>query len=212
MEASSRSTQKSFTTYDAGTCSRPVRVWSLLEAPTQVTLFWNYVVPAANYGVRYRVIGTTAWTNILTIEPYIALTIQPGTTYQWQVRANCGGSSSAYSTTGTFTTPVLNAAMPMAVRQGGEEENGNEWLSDNEDAPSILLFPNPATDNLQVQLSNIEGTGNWSIHDVAGRLVKTIGRPTGDTVVIEIADLAPGVYFLGVPTQKGPESLRFVKM
>lgn len=109
-------------TWTPGT-QAPVRTFSAVTAITTNTATMNFTAPsgAANYNVRYRILGACNWTSA-TGNPYtgtaITLTgLTPGATYQVQVQAvngtassiwshipNAAGSGNGYSTSGTFTT------------------------------------------------------------------------------------------------------------
>ena len=70
------------------------------------TVSWT-AVPAATYDVRYRVSGTSSWTTITSGTTSIDLTgLTQLTSYEVQVRSKCdNGTTSAYSSSTTFTTP-----------------------------------------------------------------------------------------------------------
>jgi len=109
-------------TWTPGT-QAPVRTFSAVTAITTNTATMNFTAPsgAANYNVRYRILGACNWTSA-TGNPYtgtaITLTgLTPGATYQVQVQAvngtassiwshipNAAGTGNGYTTSGTFTT------------------------------------------------------------------------------------------------------------
>ncbi len=71
------------------------------------TVSWT-AVPAATYDVRYRVAGTSSWTNVADVAG--ATTNLTGltqlTAYEVQVRSKCtDGTTSSYSNTVNFSTP-----------------------------------------------------------------------------------------------------------
>ena len=68
------------------------------------TLDWN-AVAGATYDVRYRVTGTSTWTNTTAGGNTLNLTgLTAETQYESQVRSNCTGNTSAYSASVNFTT------------------------------------------------------------------------------------------------------------
>ncbi|MEO6131720.1 MAG: fibronectin type III domain-containing protein, partial [Saprospiraceae bacterium] len=99
-----------FTTFTTPGYSCGTPTWPITTNVTQTsaTFSWDPVSGAVNYTVQTRLLngtwydtpgspysGTTATVNGLT----------PNTTYQWRVRANCGGGNySAWTTAITFTT------------------------------------------------------------------------------------------------------------
>lgn len=70
----------------------------------------------------------------------------------------------------------------------------------------LKTYPNPFTNRLRIQISSAtRSTFSTSIHDVAGRLVKSLGRETGNFMLLEWdgssnlrMEIAEGVYFLCV--------------
>ncbi|MFT6814487.1 MAG: PKD repeat protein [Sphingobacteriales bacterium] len=63
---------------------------------------------------------------------------------------------------------------------------------------SISMYPNPATDNITIEVSNPDLVSALSITDVTGKLVKTIDEIQLRNTSILISDLSPGVYMLGI--------------
>ncbi|HAS45034.1 MAG TPA: hypothetical protein DCS93_31420 [Microscillaceae bacterium] len=72
---------------------------------SSATLSWNSVSGANNYDVRYRVQGTSTWTNVNGVSGTSRniTGLAASTNYQFQVRANCAVTGS-YSSSATFTT------------------------------------------------------------------------------------------------------------
>lgn len=70
------------------------------------TANWSAASGASNYDLRYRVNGTSTWTNISnatgTSRTFGGLS--SNTTYQWQIRTSCGSANSAYVSGPNFTT------------------------------------------------------------------------------------------------------------
>jgi hypothetical protein len=78
---------------------------------THVSANVNWTVPAGTltFIVRYRIAGTTTWTEVtastLSGNPPIALTgLTPATTYEVQVAASCGTTPGTFTNIQTFTT------------------------------------------------------------------------------------------------------------
>jgi hypothetical protein len=84
---------------------------------------------------------------------------------------------------------------------------GNLSLSAAEN--DVLLFPNPATDVIQIKSSESD-LFNWSIWDVSGKSVKT--GVTFSNEPISVNDLPKGMYFMRVMSKRGlPQTIRFIK-
>ncbi|MFC3159519.1 GEVED domain-containing protein [Chryseobacterium arachidis] len=76
---------------------------------TSANVTWTVPTGALTFIVRYRVAGTTAWTDVvastLTANPPLALTgLTPATTYEVQIATSCGTAAGTYTATQTFTT------------------------------------------------------------------------------------------------------------
>jgi hypothetical protein len=86
-------------------CNVPGTLGSSAIGDNTATFTWAAVSGAVSYGVQYRPTGTATWTTATsTGTSYIATGLTAGTSYEWQVRTNCSGGSSAYSSSATFTT------------------------------------------------------------------------------------------------------------
>ncbi len=86
-------------------CNTPGSLSTTAVADNTATFNWAAVSGAVSYGVQYRPTGTATWTTATTTgTTYTATALAAGTAYEWQVRTNCSGGSSAYSSSATFTT------------------------------------------------------------------------------------------------------------
>ncbi|MFZ1676073.1 MAG: fibronectin type III domain-containing protein [Saprospiraceae bacterium] len=97
----------SFTT-TGGSCNAPSWLYTTSITQTSATLDWAPVSGAQSYSIQWRYPGG-AWYDLpggpWTETWYNWTGLQPGTTYEWHVRANCGyGSYSYWSSTTWFTT------------------------------------------------------------------------------------------------------------
>lgn len=80
-------------------------------------------------------------------------------------------------------------------------------------AGAFLLYPSPASDFLQIQLSDATETdGAWEIFDAAGRQVMRGVLPAeNETLPVFIGDLLPGVYFFRFVNVHNSQGKTFVK-
>jgi hypothetical protein len=77
---------------------------------------------------------------------------------------------------------------------------------------TMNIMPNPVVDQLRLQ-------GNWEatdkaqcmIHDASGKLIQT-SEPRDNTVVFDLGNCLPGVYFLTLTTGEQSQTQRFVKI
>ncbi len=66
----------------------------------------------------------------------------------------------------------------------------------NESTGSLEVYPNPATNKLNIAVNGWRGgTGSITVMDISGRTVRT-ATVTNGTIVIDIADLSTGAYFV----------------
>ncbi|MCC6541748.1 MAG: fibronectin type III domain-containing protein [Flavobacteriales bacterium] len=89
------------------TCDAPGTLTAINIGVTTATLSWS-AVGVATFDLRWRQVGAPTWTDVLGVvgNTYSLSGLTQGTNYEFQVRSVCGGTSSPYSTTRTFTTAV----------------------------------------------------------------------------------------------------------
>jgi len=120
---------------------------------------WNDVANAT-YTVRFRQSGTSAWTTGTVTSNSATLTGLAGSTsYQVQVRSECPGGSSAYSSTVTFTTAAAPAFCSGSITtfpysEGFESNDGwtqvggddGDWYRTSGSTPSSGTGPTAAAE------------------------------------------------------------------
>ncbi len=79
-------------------------------------------------------------------------------------------------------------------------------LETNEISKNFTLYPNPVTNQLQIQLAPSLAYNKATIYNYLGQLVLQ-----SKTTTINVSGLATGVYFLEVETNKGKGVKRFIK-
>jgi hypothetical protein len=122
--SSAYTASNTFTT--ASSCAAPTGLSVSNLTSTGVTLSWNAVSGASTYDVRIRVNGSATWSdfNDRTTNSIAFTGLTAGTTYEWQVRTNCSGGSSAYTASNTFTAPT--AALTYCDSRGNN--TNDEWI------------------------------------------------------------------------------------
>ncbi len=94
----------------------------------------------------------------------------------------------------------------------GQVDYSNIQQLQNEGSTEILVFPNPATDILQLQLNNNYGKMSARIINSNGQQVKYMQLTvTNSTIAIPVKNLVAGLYWLHL--QNGPDKqvLQFIK-
>ena len=90
-------------------------------------------------------------------------------------------------------------------------------IEDNQLAESIIVYPNPATEvvNVECRMQNEEwAVTNMEVYDVYGKVIRTaetLRATSPQTAQINVSGLAAGMYFVRVTTDKGVLTKRFVK-
>ena len=165
--------------------SAPSNPTSTVNAPTDVVLSWDAIPgsvacevnggPVGGPSRPLRIFGTEISS---TTVPAAALT--SGTTYEWSVRCACsvdlGPPLSVDATPSSGTSSFL-------------------WPAPRMEAGGPIVFPNPASDYVQL---NITGEGNYRIQIVSqtGQTVRQLAVNTPGNVLIDVADLPAGVYWI----------------
>ena len=161
------------------TCDAPTGL-TLTASPNQLGLNWDEMENAIAYKV-YRngnAIATTPNNS------YIDATVDQGVSYSYAVQTICTNGQSGFSATvnGQTTTSI--------------SDFDNEWR----------IFPNPATQVLKVEGSNI---AEISLYSAIGELVYS-GRPANSHTEINVANLVRGMYLVRITTQDGQTSVHKV--
>ena len=130
------------------------------------------------------------------------------------------GSITATNTSRTVTYSFVDAAATANTQYyrlkikstDGQIEYSNIQLLKNDKAREILMFPNPTTDVLQLQLNAVYDKMEVQIVNSAGHLVKRLSMAaTNPTITIPVKDLAAGNYWLHLQGGDEKQVLQFVK-
>lgn len=73
---------------------------------TSASLSWGSVSGATNYNLQWKLGSSSTWTTVsgIAATSYALSGLSAGTAYNFQVQANCGGTTGSYSAATTFTT------------------------------------------------------------------------------------------------------------
>lgn len=142
----------------APACGTPGGLSATSITQTTATLNWGTVSSANNYDARYRVQGSSTWTNVSSISGTTTnLTgLTASTTYEYQVRANCS-SAGSYSASATFatsgapsscnTTFPYNESFETNVGTWTQSSSDDlDWSRDANGTPSNSTGPSSAND------------------------------------------------------------------
>jgi len=110
------------------------------------------------------------------------------------ITLNCSGKKSSE----TFYKPVhINPSFHLGV-------------SENADVCSVSMYPNPASDNVMINIFGEIAAGDiYSIYDATGVLVNS-GTITQNFQQISISDLADGLYFFEITSGNRVETQKLI--
>lgn len=152
---------------------------------------------------------------------------QAWTTFNYNVPSSNGSSFSWDATGGSITAIASNAATvqwdagPDGIIYVGETDANGCYAMDSlvvnilfvgideTHENSILVYPNPASDQLTVALPEAFNNPKLVIRDMSGRIVEN-GRLRTQTTLISLTDFNPGVYIMTLSTPEGTVNHRFV--
>lgn len=89
-----------------GGCGTPGSLAASNVTQTGATLSWGSVSGATAYNLQWKLSSASTWTTVsnLTTTSYSLSGLTAGTTYNFQVQANCNGTTGSYSAPASFTT------------------------------------------------------------------------------------------------------------
>jgi hypothetical protein len=93
---------------------------------------------------------------------------------------------------------------PCGINGGTAIHNVNGEILD------FTLFPNPATNLLQLKSEDLK-ISNVIITDISGRVMTKKAVGLNEEIKLDIATLPKGMYFLKIDTDKGIASSKFIK-
>jgi hypothetical protein len=74
----------------------------------------------------------------------------------------------------------------------------------------MMIYPNPASDYLNLKLKDQVKITSVGLTDITGRLVKSLKNITDAEITIELQDLPNGMYYLQLANEKGITAIRKV--
>ncbi len=139
----------------------------------------------------------------------ITLSASGASTYSWSTggtNATCvvsPTSTTTYSVWGT-TSGCRSTAVPVSVVVSNCTGIANYSI-----ANQINIFPNPASDILNINLGLLSGTKTVELYDVSGRLVAQ-KNTEGDAMQLNLADVSKGTYFVKVLNDKNVVAVKMI--
>ena len=172
-----------------------------------------YISDSGNYNLNTR---TAAQSNAGKIE--LELINNQGTQSLSIIDLPITGGWQSWQTTSTQT--VLNTGiytLKMKVLKSGFNLNWFDFefvsslsVVDSKNS-TISIFPNPVSDQFQINLNNQQKILNLKILDVNGRIVKKI-KSNLSRNTYQLSNLKAGIYFLLLETDKGRLEKKIIKI
>ena len=176
-----------FTTLQAPVCNAPTNL-AVAADIYRATVVWTPGGDENTWNVQIRA-NTDEWSEVIveTHTDHVFNNLSPNTPYQVRVQAVCDELTSDFAMISFNTLP--------------------DGIADYE--LGITLYPNP--NNGRFTINNEQLTiNNVQVYDVYGKLLKTV--EAGDhTVELDVRELASGMYFVRISTEKGVVTKSFVK-
>jgi hypothetical protein len=171
-------------------CNTPTGLTVSAVTDESITVTWDADANVSSWNIQYRPVGGTLSSATSNTNSYTINGLQPETSYQIQVQANCGdGNLSEWSSAVTGTTTV----------------GIDSWLSN-----SVSLYPNPAKEYVDIRVDGDLNVKTMEVFDVYGKLINTVIVSENPTR-INVSGLANGMYFVRVSTEEGMVTKTFVK-
>lgn len=171
-------------------------------------LSWAAVNGATGYNIRYRINGTSAWTNRTgTANTITATGLAGSSVYEWQVQTICASGTSAFTNSSVFTTLVA-CNVPTGLSTTGITStsatlNWNAVSCDSflvryykTSAPNTVYFKivSPGTATSTTITGLVTGTAySWLIRTYCSN-----GQPGAYSVTGSFTSLTPSPYGINV--------------
>jgi GEVED domain/Secretion system C-terminal sorting domain len=189
------------TTALAGCELPPVIDMTAVSTTTSIKISWAAVSGAAWYGFQYKESSSATWISGGTAGSAAIMktfsSLLPGTSYDFQAKTFCSnGQGSAWSATSTFST---SPSAPSIITVIDKAENDMADKALTQTAQASKVYPNPATDRVNVEVYFSNSTSNASIQlmDMSGRIVQVVKSEVvsgTNTISLDIQELSSGMY------------------
>jgi hypothetical protein len=88
---------------------------------------------------------------------------------------------------------------------------GTLLTTENFFASNFSMYPNPATNVVNIKPKNDIAINSIQVTDINGRIVKEINGSVSDNAQVNVSDLNSGVYFIKVQTDAGVGTSKIIK-
>lgn len=181
---------------------------SVINSASPITVRYANIgtAPAPVFDIAYSVNGVSQNTNTITA------TIQPNDTVNYTFTQSwLPNQSGTFNICAYFNTADNNPSNDTSCVSVSSTVNVQNLGADG---PIAKLYPNPAQQNLMLELNQPVTDGWIYIYDVVGKLMQSINLEAylgNKKLNLDLSTLADGVYNLQLNTSKGMQTIRFVK-
>jgi len=132
-------------------------------------------------------------------------------TYQW---FDCTTDTEIQGATNRIYTPTTNGQYAVTVTVNGCSEKSecitfSTLSTETFTQDELKLYPNPVNDILTIQ-TTIDSHIDYKVYDINGKVI-TAGTVNDDTTIVNIKDIASGVYFIKMNSTSKSGTYRIVK-
>jgi len=178
-----------------------------IPTPYHVAGVWT------NKGVKCAEAGNVS-TSILNYSPFYFSDTSSKIGYDWK---SYNGSTNSYDITDNlvyFVRTVNNEVYKMVFTGYKGGSSGTYYFTKqaivagikHQNQQGIAIFPNPANDQLSIQLSQGSKLVQFTLLDITGKQLLS-----GHTPTVSLHHLPSGIYTITIETETGYSNLRFLK-
>ena len=172
-------------------CATPTGLHSTDVQNESIAIAWDANADVSSWNIQYRIVNGQLNSASSNTNSYNITGLTGNTDYEIQVQAVCtSGQTSDWSA--AITAHTTNVGIVNHL------EN------------SVVLFPNPAKEYIDVRIDGDVTVSAMEVYDVYGKLINTV-VVTENPTRINVSNLANGMYFVRVTTEEGMVTKTFVK-
>ncbi len=198
------------------TCNAPSGLAASSVTASGATVSWTAVSGANNYDVDYKLTSTSTWTSAATATTSTSVNISSLTassTYDWRVRTNCSGGSSAYSAA-QFTTTAATSNCTTAFEPNETQATAAAITSGAANSAAIststdvdyFKITTSVTGNLVCNLAGPSGVDyDLYVYNSAGTQLGA-GETSTATESVSLTNQTAGTYYIKVVGYSGANS------
>ncbi|MEI7801412.1 MAG: S8 family serine peptidase [Bacteroidota bacterium] len=185
-----------------GACPKPTNLSTTNITNHSVKLLWTTQPTSAGYRAYIRPVGSPNWlVKVIGMNNgfKVVNNLLPNTTYEWRVRSVCSEipyCAGFVTATQTFTTALRT-------------EDVTDEITDDD----ISISPNPASNEIQVAVPELENNFSINIYNILGQQVfnYTFNNSDVSDLKVNIENFASGTYQLVVSSNEKIFTKRFVR-